>query len=359
MAGIEKLGYGIWVSDEVELAKENSLEPARVIAVHKDSYMLTNGEWTGLGEVTGKLMFSADSPLDFPVVGDWCQVQYFDSHSPVIIHKILKRKSLLKRKTPGKKIEYQPIAANIDTAFIVQSLDEDFSVNRLERYLVITRDEGIEAVILLSKSDLLREPELAEKMNEVRKQIRDVEVVAFSNNAENGTAKIQRLMICGKTYCLLGSSGVGKTTLLNNLLGEERFETQAVRASDSKGRHTTTERQLIALTSGAMIVDTPGMRELGILGTEMGIEDVFEEIYALERLCRFNDCSHTRETGCAVLQSVSSGELSEERFASFRKLRSESEYYERSYKEKRDRDKKFGKLYKSVQKHNIKNNPHD
>ncbi len=352
---LNNLGFDDWFAKHVDPENSDTFEIARVTEVHKESYVLTNGLWTARGEVTGKLMFSADSPLDFPAVGDWCKVQFFDENSPAIIHEVLPRKSLLKRKTAGKKVDFQPIAANLDTAFIVGSLDEDFSVNRFERYLVMIREGKIEPFILLSKKDLVSDEELREKISAVKAAIPNVSLLAFSSSNGDGLDKISNLIARGQTFCLLGSSGVGKTTLLNRLIGAEIFETKEVREKDSKGRHTTTGRQLIVLESGAMIIDTPGMRELGNFGVDSGINDVFDEITALASQCKFNDCTHSKEAGCAVLGAIEKGEISRDRFENYEKMKRENERNEMSFFNMRKKAKKLGKLYKSVQKHNVKN----
>ncbi len=299
-------------------------------------------------------MFSADTPLDFPTVGDWCYVQFLDDDSLAIIHEILPRKSILKRKTSGKKIEFQAIAANIDTAFIVQSLNADFSPRRLERYLVMAREGNIEPVLLLSKSDLSPPDETNRKKDEILRSNPEIQVISFSNADNSGLEKIKELLLPGKTFCLLGSSGVGKTSLLNNLLGKEIFKTKEIREKDDKGRHATTSRQLLRLENGAMIIDTPGMRELGNIGVDAGISETFDEIVELERQCRFSDCTHTQETDCAVLQALKDGIISEERLQNYSKMMRESERNEMSLAEKRKKNKHLGKFYKSVQQHNRK-----
>ncbi|NNF00491.1 MAG: ribosome small subunit-dependent GTPase A [Pyrinomonadaceae bacterium] len=352
---LEKMGFCEWFEDRSKDPGPEAFQPARIINAHKESYTATNGVWTSYAEITGKLMFSAESPLDYPAVGDWCYVQYFDPHSPVIIHEIMPRRSILKRKAAGRKIEFQAIASNIDCALIVQSLNSDFNLRRLERYLVMVREGNIEPVFLLSKSDLLEAVEIEERIDELRENFPDVKLFAFSNSEENTVGQIEEMLTAGKTYCLLGSSGVGKTSLLNNLLGENVFKTEEIRAKDEKGRHATTSRQLLLLKVGAMMIDTPGMRELGNIGVESGIGEVFDDIAELASQCKFSDCSHQQEIGCAILEALEDESISHERYQNYTKMRKESEHHEMSYLERRKKDKGLGKLYKSVQKSNRKN----
>ncbi len=353
LENLENLGFDVWFQNEADESKSEDFKIARVTSVHKESYTITDGEHEIYAEVTGKLMYSAESSLDFPTVGDFCYVQILDKDL-AIIHEVFPRKSILKRKTAGKKVEFQAIGANIDFAFIVQSLNADFNLRRLERYLVMVREGNITPVFLLSKSDLLTESEIAQKTNEIYREVEDAKVFAFSNETKAGLAEIKDFLTSGKTFCLLGSSGVGKTSLLNNLVGKDVFATKEIREKDDKGRHATTHRQLLKLENGALIIDTPGMRELGNIGVEAGLEEVFEDIAELETLCKFRDCTHTQETGCAVLEALDAGSLSEERFQNYIKMQKESEHYEMSYLEKRKKFKAQGKLYKSIQEHKRK-----
>ncbi len=347
---IVKLGFNNWFFDRIDPTKLIDHQIARVITVHKDRYTINNGKVDVSAEVTGKLMFSAESPLDYPATGDWVIAQYFDKNSFAIISEIVTRKSVLKRKTSGKNIEFQLIAANIDTGLIVQSLDTNYNLRRLERYLVLVNESDIQPVVLLSKSDLLPVNEIDKKVTEIQALIPDIRVVPFSNKNQTGLQHVKELLVPWKTYCLLGSSGVGKTTLINNLQDEVRLKTHCVREKDGKGRHITTRRQLINLKTGAMIIDTPGMRELGNFAVDTGIHSTFDEIAELSNQCRYNDCSHTQEQGCSILAALKDGIISQERYQNFIKLNKESAFYEMSYLEKKRKDKKFGKFVKSVMK---------
>ena len=347
---IEQLGFNKWFFDEIDPTKFIDHQIARVITVNKDSYTIDNGKGEVSAEVTGKLLFSADSPLDYPATGDWVFAKYFDNDSFAIISEIVPRKSILKRKTSGKKIEFQLIATNIDTGLIVQSLDNNYNLRRLERYLVMIIQSNIQPVVLLSKSDLLPVGEIDKKVDEIHALYPDIRVLPFSNEDNTNLKHVKELLVPKKTYCLLGSSGVGKTTLINNLLDGMRLKTHSVREKDGKGRHITTRRQLIKLKNGAMIIDTPGMRELGNFAVDTGIYGTFDEITELSNQCRYNDCSHTQEQGCAILAALKDGLISQERYQNFIKLNKESAFYEMSYLEKKRKDKKFGKFVKSVLK---------
>ena len=354
LPNIEKMGFDKWFLDNVDPENMAAHEIARVVAVHKDSYTITNGENDVHAELVGKLIYGAESPLDYPTVGDWVLANFYDENTFSIIHEVLPRKSLLKRKTPGKKVDFQLIAANIDTAFIIQSLDDNFNLRRLERYLVMVNESNIQPIVLLSKSDLLTAEEIESKISEVKEIMPRLHVQSFSNKNESEIKTVKDLLGPGQTYCLLGSSGVGKTTLINNLIGESKFMTKTVREKDHKGRHATTYRQLVKLDWGAMVVDTPGMRELGNFALQSGLDETFDEITALAENCQFKDCTHVREKGCAILNAVQNGQISKKRYENYIKMNKESAYNEMSYYEKRQKDKAFGKFVKNVMKH--KNN---
>jgi ribosome biogenesis GTPase len=347
---LKDLGLNDWHQERLKESPPFEYSLARVVAVHKDNYTVRNEDTEIPAEITGKLLYGAASNLDLPAVGDWVDVQYFNDSRLAIIHSIRPRKTILKRKVAGKNIDYQVIASNIDTAFIVQSAEFDFNLRRLERYLIMVNDSHIEPVILLSKLDLISPEELNREFSEIKSINPGCKIAAFSNKTGDGLDDIQKVLKRGHTYCLLGSSGVGKTTLINRLIGRNEYVTSTVREKDGRGRHITARRQLIFLEQGGMIVDTPGMRELGTIGVETGLNETFADIVQLGRNCRFKDCTHTAEPGCSVTESVRKGDLPAKRYQNYLKIRKESDYYEMSYLEKRKKDKAFGKMIKTVKK---------
>ena len=344
------LGFDDWF--QAQRAESGALEfgVARVTAVDRNRYLVRGEHGEVPAEATGKLLYAAQSSADLPCVGDWVSAQYHDENSLAIVHGRFPRKSILQRKSAGKKIEYQVIASNIDIAFIVQSCEFDFNLRRLERYLAVVTEGGIKPVFLLSKTDLLEPRELEELLSTVEGAGIVDEVLPLSNLNQHGLAAVRERLERGKTYCLVGSSGVGKTTLLNHLVGSQAFETKETRHKDGKGRHATSRRQLIVLDNGAMVIDTPGMRELGVIDLGAGLEGSFADIIELSQRCRFNDCTHTSETGCAVRGAIGSGELSDERFRSYLKLAKESEYHHSTYLERKRKDREFGRYVKTVVK---------
>ncbi len=348
------LGFDQWFEDQRSEALRPDCTVARVTAVHKDSYLVRNYNSEVLAELAGSFIYSAESIIDLPSVGDWALVQFHNDDTFAIIHGLLPRKSFLRRKTPGKKIDYQMIAVNIDSALIVQACDFDFNLRRLERYIVMVNEGHIEPILLLTKSDLVSPEKLEQRISEVRQANIKCKVLSLSNVTGFGVDQVRQLLEPCKTYCLVGSSGVGKTTLLNHIIGRDLFETNTVRASDGKGKHTTAQRQLIVLDQGAMLIDTPGMRELGNIGVSSGLEESFADIWSLSKTCRFANCTHTQEVGCALLNAIENGTLQADRYQSYLKLMKESEYNELSYVEKRRKDRKFGQFVKTAMKHRKK-----
>ena len=354
MDKLKRLGFNPWLQKQIDPGRLEDQALARVVSVHKESYMVTKGTDDVFAELSGKLIYATDLSIELPTTGDWVYVDFYDDDSHAIIHEVITRKTLLKRKTSGKSIDFQLIAANIDTAFVVQSVDYNFNLRRLERYLVMINENNITPVILLSKSDLLSEDALQKIIDSIVEIAPQTQILAFSNQSGVNIQTIKDLLLPGFTYCLLGSSGVGKTTLLNSIIGSARFETKTVSKKESKGRHTTTSRELIQLDNGAMLIDTPGMRELGNMSVDAGIDETFSEIVELSLHCKFNNCQHVNEKGCAIQSAISEGSLSEKRYQNYLKMKNESAFNDMSYLEKRQKDKNFGKLIKSTMKNKKK-----
>lgn len=350
---LKDLGYRDWFKDKLKELGSDEAHLARIVTVDRDRYTIAGPTGIMPAEATGKLLYCADIPEDMPCVGDWVLVEYLDNNEHAVVHDVLPRKTMLRRRAAGGKSDYQSIASNIDVAYIVQSCDVDYNLNRLDRYTVMAADGGIAARLLLTKCDLVDSAHLDALISGVKKEHR-IDVTAISSVTGAGYDTFIHALQKGVTYCLLGSSGVGKSTLLNRLLGADSLAVGDVREKSGKGRHTTTRRQLIVLESGALFVDTPGMRELGMMAFDAGLEESYQDIASAAGECRYPDCTHTVEKGCAVLAKAVTGQLSHERYESYLKLQRESEHYEMTSLEKRQKDRAFGKKLKNYEKFNKK-----
>ncbi len=333
LTALEQLGWGPAFTQQIDAAELAATPPVRVVAVHRN----------GL-QVTGDDIEETIPPGPSATVGDWL---LFDAAHPRS-SRVLTRKSLIKRRAPGTDRQLQLIAANIDTVFIVTSCNQDFNVARLERYLALAFEAGIEPVVLLTKADLVDDPD---PFIAAARALSDrVSVVALDARGEEPRAALADWCRPGQTVAFLGSSGVGKSTLTNALMGDQTIATQDIREDDARGRHTTTRRELHQILGGCLVLDTPGMRELQLTGAASGIADVFEEIDALAAQCRFNDCQHNTEPGCAVQKAIADGQLDPARLARWRKLQAEDAFNSASLAERREKDRAFGKLVRSVMK---------
>jgi ribosome biogenesis GTPase len=321
--------------------KPRSLFRARVTAAHKDRWVLSCAAADGRPAVlaavlSGRLRNGAQSPADLPVVGDWVDAEWADGDTAARIRAVAPRKGLLARKRPGDAehdaVVEQPIAANIDLALLAMAVDDDFSVRRLERYLTLAWDSGAKPVVVLTKTDLAGTdsvPDLASRTVEASAVAFGARILATSALDGRGIPELRDLLKPGLCAILLGSSGVGKSTLLNALAGTDLQAVAEVRDYDGKGRHTTTYRRLVELPWGAYLVDTPGVRELQLWGDEDSLAGSFPDIEALAENCRFDDCAHETEPGCAVVAAVDDGSLDPNRLDSWRRLRRELAYLER------------------------------
>jgi len=345
---LSRFGFGPWHREHADTADRDGWEIARVLNVNRTNWTVHTAHGEMRAELSGRLSWIQETSADRPAAGDFVWVQIFDDGDWALIDGVLPRKGVLKRKTAGVDVDVQIIAANVDVAFIVQACDRDFNPARLDRYLITVRDGDISPVLVLSKADLATPEDRARMRAALATRVLDLEPVFVSATTGEGLEDIESLLAPGQTVCLLGSSGVGKTTLLNALLGEERFTTKAVREDDHRGRHTTTRRHLAMLPGGALLIDTPGMRELGLLASGDGFEQSFQDIENLASQCHFKDCQHESETGCAVLAAIEQGALDPDRLQSWKKLGREAARNEMSLAEKRWRDKAQGKLYKRI-----------
>jgi ribosome biogenesis GTPase / thiamine phosphate phosphatase len=341
MYALHDLGWSYFFSEQLtELELNSEIAVARVAEENREMFRLLSQQGEFMAEVSGKFRHEVTARADFPAVGDWVLASTRNEESRATIHRVLNRKSKFSRKIAGKKTEEQIVAANVDVVFIVSSLNSEFNLRRLERYVALGWESGAQPVIALNKSDL------SENAEEIRREVEaaaiGVRVILTSALRGDGIDEIRDLMLrapekstvettsekmpVAKTAALLGSSGVGKSSLINAILGTELLDTGEIRESDDRGRHTTTTRHLIVAPNGGVLIDTPGMRELQLWDASEGIDQAFGEIAELAADCKFRDCKHVNEPGCAVRAAVESGELAAERLESFHKLGREEKF---------------------------------
>ena len=319
--------------------------PARITAVHKERYEIVCQH--GITHARLKTKEYHVNTQDFPTTGDFVMIHYIDNGDSQILA-TLPRKTLFSRREPGPVPKDQAVAANFDYVFIMQSLNMDFNPKRLERYLTLSWQSGAMPVILLTKADLV--DDYWDYLTQVERVAVGVNTHVVSAHTGYGLQRLNAYLQPGKTVVFLGSSGVGKSSLVNALAGEEIMAVSAIRENDSKGRHTTTYRQLIRLKSGVMIIDTPGMRELGMWEVSEGLRDAFADVETFVGKCRFSDCTHDREPGCAIKAAIAAGELDEARWDSYRKLKEEAVDRDEMMRRKREWSKGVAKFSKQRKK---------
>lgn len=322
------LGWSLkWNEDFLPLRKHGWI-PGRVATEDKHFYSVVTEDGEVLAQIAGKLLHDSKGNCDLPKVGDWVAVARLANEEKAVIHHVLPRRTRLSRKVPGRETEEQVLATNIDVAFVVHPLDGTFNARRLQRHLVMVRESGARAIVVLNKSDLCRE--LNSAVTVAKASAGEATVVVASAKTGMGLDELRVILQPGMTVVVLGSSGVGKSSLINRLHGEEIQATADVRERDLKGRHVTSSREMILLPGGALIIDTPGLREFHMWVDAAGVVDAFPEIEALATICHFRECRHVGEKRCAVLEAVATGAVARERYESFLKLRGEAEVLTRS-----------------------------
>lgn len=348
------LGFSNDLTNYVQSNNLNDFAIGRVTQEHRERYIVSTGDFEYDAEITGNLRFSANSRADFPAVGDWVTIITYETDQAVI-HGILPRKSILERQAVGKFGEKQIISTNIDVAFIVQSINNNFSINRLERYLTICYSSGIEPVLVISKVDLSTEKDIQDALLGLGSRDRKVKYFLLSNTTLLGLDQILGFIQKGKTYCVVGSSGVGKSTLINNLLKKDILKTGPISQSTNKGKHVSDHRELFVLDNGGIIIDTPGMKELGLTDNQEGIKTTFQEINNLSLKCKFADCRHIDEVGCAVIEALTQQIIDKGSYDNYQKIKKEQENFQTTLSEKHKKEKKFGKMIKNYYKDMNKN----
>jgi len=324
---LKRLGWNSYFDALWQGRERPEWVPARVISQQRGLWRIAGDFAECWAETSGTLRAAAETGGDWPAVGDWVAAEMLSGGGRPLIQTVLPRRSRFVRKVAGRRLEEQVIAANVDTAFVVMALDGDFNVRRLERYLAQCFESGAKSIVVLNKADDCGD--LAGRVSEVESIAAGVPVFSVSARTGDGVNALDTFLMPGQTIVLLGSSGVGKSTLVNHLLQREAQAVQTVRASDSRGRHTTTSRELFALPGGALLIDTPGLRELQLWGATEGVEQAFSDIEELAAQCKYGNCGHTTEPGCAVQAAIAEGRIDESRLENQRKLEREQEFVRR------------------------------
>ncbi len=323
---LEELGWNPFLELHFRQEETEGCVPARVSEESKGFYRVLAEEGEFLAQIAGKVRYGAEERSNFPAVGDWVAIALRPAEARATIVTILPRRTVLSRKVPGRAVDKQILATNVDTVFVVASLNQEFNLRRIERYLALVWESGAQPVVLLNKADLCAG--VASLAAKVERTAPGAAVHALSALTGDGLEAVSQFLEPGRTAAFIGSSGVGKSTIINALFGEGSQRVQPVRASDDRGRHTTTSRQMILFSPGGIVIDTPGMRELQLWESDEGLDQTFEDLEALAQHCKFGDCRHRGEPGCAVSQAIEDGALDAARLESYRKLEAELRFLE-------------------------------
>lgn len=349
---LSRLGWDNFFEKEFEKISVADLLPGRVLRVNKSNYLIQTSTGEFSAEVSGKFHFNADGPSDFPAVGDWIAMQIIEDEKKGIIEHLIVRKNSFSRKVAGAKTDEQVIASNIDYVFIISSLNQDINLRRIERYVTLSRECKLNPVIILSKSDQC--DAIEEIVREVSSVCGNIAVHAISALKDIGIEELQKYFEGNKTVAVVGSSGVGKSTLINRLMNSDSMEVRETSSYKDKGRHTTSHRELLILPEGGMIIDTPGMRELQLWEGSEGVSETFADIEKYLGQCKFSDCKHESEPGCAIRKAMDAGELDEDRYRSYQKLQREINWFEnrKDKKAMMEQKKKWKKITAAVRNKN-------
>lgn len=355
MKYLNSLGWNDFFDNSFKNFDSNTYKCGRISAENKTNYSVLTGSGEIIGEVSGRYLFETERQSDLPKVGDWVVITLFNNNELAVIHQTLPRRTKISRKSADRKTDEQIIAANVDIAFIVQSLDDNFNINRLERYLSVVYQGGVKPVVILNKTDLRNDVE--EKVKLVKERTGIENPVSVSALNRDGLDAITSMIKPGLTIVFIGSSGVGKSTLINALLGYDRFATNEVREQDSRGKHTTTRREMVLMPSGGILIDTPGMRELSLWNADNGLAQTFSEFDDYSESCKYSDCTHTHEIGCAVLSALEKGFIPKERYENYLKLRKELKYLEskQNISAQIEEKRKWKIIHKELKNFNKKN----
>jgi ribosome biogenesis GTPase len=351
MYDLESLGWSEFFESAFQPYRERGHFRGRVVLEERGAYRLYTEQGEMSARVRGKLRFDSESSADFPAVGDWVAVSRRERDGLHQIQAVLPRRSKFSRKAAGANSEEQVVAANVDTVFLVQGLDHDFNLRRLERYLVAAFESNAAPVVILNKADLCEDVE--KKTSEAESVAPGTPVHAISSLSGQGLEALDQYVLPGVTVAFLGSSGAGKSTLINRIVGEEIQKTAEVREHDSRGRHTTTRRELIVLKTGGLLIDTPGMRELQMWDASGSLDLAFSDVQSIAVACYFSDCSHQNEPGCAVREALEDGSLDRSRYESYTKMEKEMEYLDsrmdtRLNLKRKSREKKIHRAFRTI-----------